>query len=358
MAATVESAFRRARRYHGEGIARAMPRPATAALALARQRVADHEAAAARYHEAQEAREAAEKAGAAAEELNRLRDAETKARRAASRARVACYAPGKDYGPGTWQGGPGETEAERRDNAGRRFPVFAQSMNKRDRGGLFALHDDTGQGAVRNARDSHDVARLNHTGWLADPFGDVFRDGTGLCFGMVAQLRARDGRAVFVPGYRFGGMEDSGVFDMRAQFVADGRDESAAEEAAEEAARLGDSMAESAAEREREWQSAWQAGNRWRDCMEREEQARKEARAILKERREAMARPGLSDSGFFALCDAIRARVSGLLDDIRESREERARLAEGDSDPLYFWRGDETAKAAFCEGAEIEHFPA
>lgn len=51
-----------------------------------------------------------------------------------------------------------------------------------------------------------------------------------------------------------------------------------------------------------------------------------------------------------ALCGAIRAQVSGLLDSIREAREEREELAGG-----YY---DAAGRAAFCAGAGLQEMPA
>lgn len=44
-------------------------------------------------------------------------------------------------------------------------------------------------------------------GWLTDPYGDTFKDGTGLCYGEVYQLPGKDGESRFVAGYRFGGWQ-------------------------------------------------------------------------------------------------------------------------------------------------------
>jgi hypothetical protein len=256
--------------------------------------------------------------------------------KAATAARVRCYAPGRDYGPGTWQGGN------------------HKSMAAGPRGHLFATHEDGAQGAIRNAEDA--TAGLDHNGWYDNPHGEAFRDGTGLVIPMVAQLRGRDGRAVYVGGYRFGGYDDSGTFDMRNQFEAYG---DCAEDAKAEATFHADGMAEAAAESEREYQSAWGAGQAWRDAMEDETAARREALEILKQRRAAICDAGLTDPAYFALCDTIRRRVSELRETINESRAKREELAQGDCAPFFFYTGADAKelRAAFCEGANLDSFP-
>ena len=256
-----------------------------------------------------------------------------RARAEVARLRNLCAAPGPDYGAGFWQGA-------------------ARHMTAGDKGGqFFALY---GAGAVRNIRDAHALARLNHTGWYDNPHGESFRDGSGLIMGVVGQLRARDGRAVFVPGWRMGDDCQGGAqFDMRAAVVAEGREESDAESAAEDCARRADSMAETVAEAEREYKTAWGAGSAWADAGERLAAIRAEVREILAERREA-ARTG---PGWPALCKAIRARVDSLLADRAEAMAERARLAEGEESPWVFY-SDADARAAFCEGAGVDRFPA
>ncbi|WP_298702545.1 hypothetical protein [uncultured Brevundimonas sp.] len=132
----------------------------------------------------------------------------------------------------------------------------------------------------------------------------------------------------------------------------------AAEALARDAAAHADALAKEAAESEREYQTAWHAGQAWADLKAEEEAARTEARAILAERRAAMNNPAVSDSGFFALCDVIRGRVRALVESIAESRNKRRELAEGDDSRLMFWNGEERLRAAFCDGAGLDQFPA
>ncbi len=199
--------------------------------------------------------------------------------------------------------------------------------------------------------------RSDKTGWYTDPYGDVFKDGTGLCWGVVYQLPARDGKARFVAGYIFGGCSDDlPTVDFGRIYEEDARDghnDSPQDyDAARDAARAADSMANHAAEEEREYQSAYGAGSRYADLGEQAATARKAALAILKERH---AVKGMG--AYPALCEAIRAKVADYRRDIEQARNERAALASGDGERssretyLAFWTGDTRLRQAFNEGA-------
>lgn len=199
------------------------------------------------------------------------------------------------------------------------------------------------------------------SGWYTDPYGDTFRDGTGLCYGVVYQLPARDGVARFVAGYQFGGVDGGPTLDLGTIFQKPRGDGYAAPQdldAARDAARAADSMAKHAAEEEREYQFAWQAGSAYLDASNDLATIRAEIRGILQERRQAMNNAALTDSGYFALCDAIRKRVADLLEDMHKRRRVMRELANGDHDSLIFYPGDKRLRDAFCEGAELDKFPA
>ena len=53
-----------------------------------------------------------------------------------------------------------------------------------------------------------------------------------------------------------------------------------------------------------------------------------------------------------------RGLIAALCRQIAKSRKARAKLAEGHAEELYFWNGEERLRAAFCEGAGLEGFPA
>ncbi len=269
-----------------------------------------------------------------------------------------------DYGPGTRQ-------RRREDSA----------AWVKDEPEMFALHGDTGQGAFRFVgnvesewprhgggwftRDSRD-----HGGWYTDPYGDVMKDGTGLCWGVVYQMPGHKGTTRFVAGYQYGGMDEGVTLDLSRVFEAprggdswntDPKDH----DAAQKAARYANGLAENAAEEEREWQSASAAGYRWREAGEEAEKARADALALLAERRRAKlatiddeSERGWSEaaSAFPALCDAIRSKVSAAVETIREARELRRKLAAGEGDgsdreALSFWPRSPRLACAFNDAA-------
>ena len=246
--------------------------------------------------------------------------------------------PAIDYGPGTWQGV---------DANGFRV------MNDGPSGDLFFAHDDTAGGAFRYTQDAADVVSLNHTGWYTNPDGESCKDGSGLCLGVLARL-AGGGPARFVAGYRMGGHDDAGTFNMRNLYVATSCDESDIEQAGQDAAREADELARIAGERESEYQTAWQAGQEYSQEGETIATARAAALAILSERRELIRANG---SGWPAMCDAIRAQVTAHCDTIRTARERRAKLVAGDDPTLYFWARSERMKAAFVDGGGLDWFP-
>lgn len=200
-------------------------------------------------------------------------------------------------------------------------------------------------------------------GWHTDPFGDVFKDGTGLCYGVVYQLPARDGRARFVAGYEFGGMDGGPTLDFGNVYESEdcrgdyGFSGGLAEDTAREAARMADEHARVAAEREREYETAWQAGRHWADLGEEIADARREALADLATRRAIRAdlsRVGvpLESREWQRACAMIRERVESALADIQAKRAERAKLRAGDMDSLMFYPNPDLV-AAFEEGAGV-----
>ena len=218
----------------------------------------------------------------------------------------------------------------------------------------FTSMHHSADGAFRYTQDAEDVVSLNHTGWYTNPFGESFKDGSGLCHGVVARL-AGGGHARFVAGYRMGDHDDddAGTFAMRGLYVAESSDESDIEQAGQDAARAADKLASMAAEHEAEYQAAWQAGQEYSQEGETIATARAAARALLAERRELIRANG---SGWPAMCDAIRAQVKAHCDTIRTARERRAELAAGDDPTLCFWAGSERMQAAFIDGGDLVRF--
>lgn len=193
-------------------------------------------------------------------------------------------------------------------------------------------------------------------GWHTDPHGDVFKDGSGLCYGVVYQLPGRKGESRFVAGYEFGGVEGGPTLDLGTIYASPDNcsyDGAQGNDAARDAARAADGMAQKAAEDEREYQTAWAAGSRFADEAIDVASTRQEVLAILKERRALRGQ-----AGYPALCGAITARVQTLLDCIAMSRRHMAELAAGDYRDLIFWNGEKRLQDAFCEGAGLDSFPA
>lgn len=203
--------------------------------------------------------------------------------------------------------------------------------------------------------------RRDKSGYYTDPYGDWFRDGSGLCWGVVYQLPGRDGVSRFVAGYVFGGCDsDNPTLDLGTIYESDDArgdswGHSATErDAARDAARAADSMAADAAESEREYQAAWHLGARYAEAAQEVQEARKTALALLRERREVKAlaaeRP--------AICASIRSQVSALVADIREARDTMRKAIDGDGgDYLSVYMG-EREREAFCDAAGLQSFPA
>ena len=204
----------------------------------------------------------------------------------------------------------------------------------------------------------------NDGGWFDNPHGESFKDGSGLIYGLVYQLRGQNGQARFVAAYQNGCNDSGALFDFStiytasrddSYWVANGDKDDIA--GLREAARAADSMAEKAAESEREYQTAWRAGSDYAQEAETIESAKAELRELLKARREARDLIPIAHRNA-ALCEAIADKCCGLLETIAEARTKRADLANGDADGLYFWTGDKRLQDAFCEGAGMDSFPA
>lgn len=197
-------------------------------------------------------------------------------------------------------------------------------------GAFFYLDSDFMPGLRWQWADEVEGARITHTGWWSDPHGDGDRI-RGIVF------RLPKGRG-FLAGWSMG---ESMASELSTRIYAD--------EVA--AAYAADSDAESTAESEREYQSAANAGRQWAELGEEIQTARRDALAILKERRTVTYS---TDDGKApgALCAAIRDKVESLLSDIQEARAKRAALAEGDGDDaMSFYPGEARLRDAFNENA-------
>lgn len=195
---------------------------------------------------------------------------------------------------------------------------------------------------LRLQLEAGDLKGVDHNGWFTNPYGESFKDGSGLCYGAVFLMTGRDGRARAVAGYQHGGQPGYCV-DFKRIFDSIGDD---LDSALYEASRAADGLAESAAEDEREYQTAWQAGSQYGDLLEKVKEKRRDLLELLKTRKSSgMARKSLVNI------------VSEMLSEICEMRKEMTDLREGDKPQLCFYTGDERLRDAFCEGASLETFP-
>jgi hypothetical protein len=194
-----------------------------------------------------------------------------------------------------------------------------------------------------------------NTGWHTCPHGDVFIDGSGLCYGVVYQLPARNGRARFVAGFEFGGVDGGPSLDLATVYESEFEDNAQDGARHSGAARAADNAARKAGEEEREYQTAWRAGSDYAEKAEEIETARQAALALLAERRAARKAGGVE---LPAICAAIRETVTRARETITQAREDMAELVAGDYADLIFWPGDDRLQGAFCEGAGLESFPA
>ena len=92
--------------------------------------------------------------------------------------------------------------------------------------------------------------------------------------------------------------------------------------------------------------------SQWGEKRREEREARRDALTLAAEMR-ALRRTVSPDLAPKA-CAHLRASIAELWESICESREERAKLANGDAEPLYFWSGDKRLAAAFNDGAGAE----
>jgi hypothetical protein len=233
--------------------------------------------------------------------------------------------------PGTWQS---ETDASRPDERAYYCDAWPKGWR------LLGRADE-----VPKREGSR---RVDHTGWYTDPHGD-----TGTLAGYVLQLPARGGKPQYLPGTAHTEYDGVTVYPLDRY------------DSPLDAAGAADHIAEREAESEREYNAAWQAGSRWAQLGEEVAELRRGIiRAVrqFKEARKALQPDGRTTwtgietgkpvSGRFeALCDIIRSDIADDLESIRQAREEREKLAEGDADELGFYAADPRLAAAFSEGA-------
>ena len=279
---------------------------------------------------------AAEAFRAAARNLSAVGNARADLERAQEALKAAAAIDSRRYAPGMERGRADVSAASRAyDIARRRVTPHREGRNPEpaqlNRG--FTLHGSRAVGQWCEAPPfrfvglSRDIApdRQGTQGYYLD--SDESETATGAVYQCAP---TRDGRARFIPAIPDPVNADSDGEGPAMLFIgemetADSRDESDAEEARAAAARRAMGLAEIYAERERETEDAAQAGFLAGEALQEAADARAQARAILKERREARG-----TAAFPALCKAIRAQVSALLETVREKREEAAKLERGE----------------------------
>jgi len=190
---------------------------------------------------------------------------------------------------------------------------------------------------------SEETGAVKHSGWYDNEHGESARDGSGLIWGIVAQLTGKDGCARFVAGWKQG---DScgATFDLSTIYTAPGDDD---ETARRSAGLAGDAMAERGADKERDHNRAWQAGCDWRDLKDTEHETRRALLALMAERR--AARSMATGGGSQTICARLREMIETGIDEIRENREKR----------LTLWNGTPRAlEPSFLDGADLVAYPA
>lgn len=150
--------------------------------------------------------------------------------------------------------------------------------------------------------EAHKIIGLRYTGWFTNPDGETFRDGSGLCRGMVAEFPPRPGfpDGWFLAGYWIG---DSGETVYALDVYGD----------REEAASEGDRMAERVAETEREYKTKWREA---RDIEEATETALQRLRECLVMRHRACM--GYVREEARELCETIRGNRARLASDFAD----------------------------------------
>lgn len=219
-------------------------------------------------------------------------------------------------------------------------------------GDSFRWFESTADSGLRFVAWADEILSLRYTGWhsRADGDGETLRGG-------VWQLPGRKGRARLVYGYaEFEGRGEMNpgsaaicVSDIleteRAALWESVRDFPETRDAA----RYADGIAERQAEKARDYDSAYQAGREAAEADAEGIEARRELLPLLAELR-AARKAGLAyrlPGQAPALCSALRARVSALLETVSEARAERDKLWQD------CWSGQAEAWAAgFADNAE------
>jgi len=147
----------------------------------------------------------------------------------------------------------------------------------------------------RNITPSHDIIKLNHTGWFTD------NDNNETCHGLVLQLPARDGKEIYLCGVNDPNNDDAGFVAFRKCEWADNK---------EDAARWADRMAERYAESEREHDAKFHAEQDIEQARERIVAIRLDLRSLITSTRESVLKP--------RVCEAVRDQMKSLREESHE----------------------------------------
>ena len=200
---------------------------------------------------------------------------------------------------------------------------------------------------------SHELTRLDHTGYYTDEFCDDILQGG------VWQLPGRKGRARLLYGVceMESGRKNSEMNPGSASIALtiiesdyqggeypagrlDGDDDSV-----RDAARFADGMAESVAEKRREYNEAYAIGREMAALTEESNQTRAALLPLLAEMRPLRK----ADGGSPAICEALNGRVAEMISDIEKARKERAALW----DNVGAW-AEKAAYAGFIDEAGVD----
>lgn len=153
-----------------------------------------------------------------------------------------------------------------------------------------------------------EIAKLGHRGWYTHDDGDPDE----ILRGVVYQLPSRKGKLQFMYGYA--DPNNDGAARL-SETIADDKDD---------AARWADSVAEYAAEEECDYNRAWQAGRRFDEAGEEVKTLRGECLALIRETKAACD----ALTNYTAIKATIRSEIASYVNQIRELREERAKLED------------------------------
>lgn len=81
---------------------------------------------------------------------------------------------------------------------------FPPVNSRPDSDGTYFIQDPESVG-LRLQYEGRELPGIDHGGWYTNPYGESFRDGSGLCYGAIFLLPGKGGKARAVAGYKHGG---------------------------------------------------------------------------------------------------------------------------------------------------------